>query len=122
MDAVVHFEIPTKKYDTAKKFYMDIFGWKIEEWPGMPNKYGMTTTTNDGKGGINGGLMEPSQPFENATIITISVASIDDYLAKITAAGGQMLMPKSPVGDMGFMARFSDLDGNTVGLWEDAKK
>lgn len=129
MDKVVHFEIPTKDFERAKKFYTELFGWEITEWPGSKTRYGMTMTTptdpNTGPtepGGINGAIMEPSEPYENVTMVTIDVSSIDDYLKKIEAAGGKTLMTKSPVGDMGFMARFQDPEGNVVGLWETAKK
>jgi predicted enzyme related to lactoylglutathione lyase len=31
MDRVVHFEIPADDLDRAKKFYGDIFGWKLDK-------------------------------------------------------------------------------------------
>ncbi|MDD1769677.1 MAG: VOC family protein [Methanomassiliicoccales archaeon] len=31
---VTHFEIPVDKMDRARKFYSDIFGWKITAMPG----------------------------------------------------------------------------------------
>jgi uncharacterized protein len=34
MPTIVHFEIPADDIDRAKKFYSDLFGWKIEKWPG----------------------------------------------------------------------------------------
>jgi len=128
MNKVVHFELPTKDFARAKQFYTDLFGWQISEWPGSKTKYGMSVTTPTGDqgptdpGAINGAIMEPSQPYENVTMITIEVPSIDDHLTKIESAGGKTLMPKSPVGDMGFMARFQDPEGNVVGLWESIKK
>ncbi len=128
MNKVVHFELPTKDFERAKKFYTDLFGWQISEWPGSKTKYGMTATTPTGDqgpiapGAINGAIIEPSQPYENVTMITIEVPSIDDHLKKIESTGGKTLMPKNPVGDMGFMARFQDPEGNVVGLWETAKK
>jgi uncharacterized protein len=128
MDKVVHFEIPIKNYDRAKKFYTELFDWQINEWPGSKFKYGMSTTTPTDKNGpqepgaINGALMEPTEIFEHMTMITIAVSSIEKYLTKITKAGGKTLMPKSKVGDMGFMARFSDSEGNVVGLWENISK
>lgn len=130
MNKVVHFEIPAKDFERAKKFYSDLFGWQIQEWSGAKFRYGLSTTVaSDPKtgapsepGGINGAVMEPTEEFEKTTMITIDVPSIDDYLSKIGTAGGKTLMPKSPVGDMGFMARFQDSEGNTVGLWETTKK
>lgn len=129
MNKVVHFELPAKNLDRAKKFYSELFGWQISEWPGAQRYALSTTVPSDEKtgapnemGGINGAIMEPTQNFDNVTMITIDVPSIDDYLQKIEANGGKTLMAKNPVGDMGFMARFQDPEGNAVGLWETVRK
>jgi predicted enzyme related to lactoylglutathione lyase len=50
------------------------------------------------------------------------VASIDDTLAKITAAGGRMVKPKEEVGGMGYYGYAADSEGNVIGLWEDIEK
>lgn len=49
MPTIVHFEIPADDIDRAKKFYIDLFGWNIEKWPGSENlpggpEYLMITT------------------------------------------------------------------------------
>ena len=33
MPTIVHFEIPADEVERAKKFYSDLFGWKMEKWP-----------------------------------------------------------------------------------------
>jgi uncharacterized protein len=35
---IVHFEIPSDNIERAKKFYNDLFGWKMEKMPG-PMEY-----------------------------------------------------------------------------------
>jgi len=35
MPTIVHFEIPADDVERSKKFYSDLFGWKIEKWPGQ---------------------------------------------------------------------------------------
>lgn len=35
MPTIVHFEIPADDVERSRKFYTDLFGWKIEKWPGM---------------------------------------------------------------------------------------
>lgn len=56
------------------------------------------------------------------TFIEINVQSIDDYLKKIEKAGGTTVLPKGPISDLGFFAVIKDTEGNTIGLWEDAKR
>jgi uncharacterized protein len=34
MPTIVHFEIPADDEERSKKFHSDLFGWKIEKWPG----------------------------------------------------------------------------------------
>jgi predicted enzyme related to lactoylglutathione lyase len=34
MPTVVHFEIPSDNLERTKKFYTELFGWKMEKMPG----------------------------------------------------------------------------------------
>jgi uncharacterized protein len=48
--------------------------------------------------------------------------SIAKWLARIEAAGGKVLVPRTPIGGgMGFFAYFEDSEGNRVGLHEHEK-
>lgn len=125
MNKVVHFEIPAKKLDRAKKFYEDVFDWKLSEW--QPDYLMATTVKSDDKGSpvemgaINGALLK-ADAHNQTTIVTMEVDNIDDYLKKIENAGGAMVMPKQKVGEMGYMARAIDSEENVIGLWENIKK
>ena len=35
MPTIVHFEIPSDDIERSKKFYNELFGWKIDKWPGV---------------------------------------------------------------------------------------
>ena len=130
MDPIVHFEIPVDDLDRAKKFYGPIFGWNLQDWP-MPDGstyIGVHTTPIDEKtrlplkpGAINGGIMKRSA-MAKAPIFAINVGSIDEKVKMVETAGGKVVMPKMDMMGMGFYAYVSDTEGNTVGLWEDAKK
>lgn len=68
--------------------------------------------------GINGGLMkkrDPHQPIVN----TIQVADIDAMTVKIEAAGGKIVVPKNPIPGVGWLAYFTDPEGNTHGLLQE---
>jgi hypothetical protein len=52
----------------------------------------------------------------------VSVPSIDEYLKKIEAEGGQLVTPKTPILDIAFFAVVKDTEGNAIGLWEDIKR
>jgi predicted enzyme related to lactoylglutathione lyase len=34
MPTIVHFEIPVDDVERSKKFYSELFGWKLEKFPG----------------------------------------------------------------------------------------
>ena len=124
MDGVVHFEVPADDVKRAKTFYEKSFGWQIAEFPGM-EYWGCITTKVDEKtrlplspGAINGGLAK--RGMVKSPTFTINVEDIDKAVKKITAAGGKVTVPKMPVGGMGFLAYFTDTEGNTIGLWQNA--
>ena len=120
---VVHFEIPFDDADRARGFYRDAFGWDLVEMPGM--SYTLATTGPSGDAGptepgyINGGMLRRESPNEGP-IMVIDVDDIDAALARIEELGGQTLLGRQAVGEMGWAAYFKDVEGNSMGLWQSA--
>ncbi len=115
MNRIVHFEIPSDNPEKLKEFYGTVFGWEFEGWGDEP--YFLAVTGPEDKGGINGAIMkrrDPKQPVVN----TLSVQSIDKMITVIEKHGGAIVVPKAAVGDMGWVAYFTDPEGNIHGLWE----
>lgn len=54
-------------------------------------------------------------------MITITVDSIDEHFEKVKEAGGEVVVPKGEVPEMGYYAYINDTEGNVIGLWEDLK-
>ena len=124
MYKVQHFEYPATDPERAKKFYEDVFGWKVTSMPfGDMTYYTLHTTKTDDKGmtleqnAINGGMYKRTKD-DDIPLVYVTVDSIEDTLAKAQAGGGKALMKKTPVGDMGFMAKVEDSEGNVIGIWE----
>src|SRR5439155_6827585 len=111
MNRVVHFEIPTDNAERTSGFYSAVFGWKFERWPG-PQPYWLIDTGKDGPG-INGGML-PRTPL--GVVNTIDVASLDDTIKAIESNGGKVIMPKFAVPTIGWLAYFSDTEGNAFGI------
>lgn len=119
MPRVVHFELSADDPERAVKFYEEVFGWKTQTWDG-PQSYWLLTTGEQGQPGINGGLMRRSDnplPPASATNI-IDVPSVDEYSEKITGQGGKVLMPKSAVEGIGYVAYCEDTEGNVFGIMQ----
>jgi len=128
MKPVVHFEIPVEENARAKKFYSSVFDWSFEEMPYQDDVYTFAITTpvdedykNKETGAINGGMFKRDGDLKNP-VITIGVPSIDEYVQKIEAAGGKVIVPKGEVPDMGYYAYFKDTEGNVMGIWENMNK
>jgi uncharacterized protein len=122
MDKVVHFEIPFDDKQRAMKFYSECFGWRLADMPEM--NYVMASTAEVDEqfrpkeaGAINGGLFQRPAEAPNPTLY-VGVSSIEAALAKVTAAGGRVVTPKTPIPGMGAYARIADTEGNVVGLYE----
>jgi predicted enzyme related to lactoylglutathione lyase len=122
---VVHFEIPYDDGDRARGFYREAFGWELQSMPGMG--YTMVSTGPNGDNGaaepgfINGGMLSRADSPSAGPVVVIDVDDIDTALARIGELGGEVLVPRQPVGDMGFSAYVRDPEGNVVGLWETAR-
>lgn len=115
-NAINWFEIPVKNFDKAKKFYETILGAEMQlmEAMGMKSGFFPAELTTGGIGGciIQGKGYEPS---EKGTLVYLNGG--DDLsipLSKVEAAGGKILMLKTSIGPNGFMAHFTDTEGNKV--------
>jgi len=129
MDRVQAFDIPADDMDRAKKFYQEVFGWKIDPVPGSGGNFHEAITVpvdENGEpkviGGINGGFFQRGTHGLKGTFIEINVPSIDKYLTRIESAGGKVVKPKGPMLDIAFFALVKDTEGNVLGLWEDVRK
>ncbi|NPV61023.1 MAG: VOC family protein [Methanotrichaceae archaeon] len=111
MSGIVHFEIPFDEAERVKKFYTELFGWKVEKAPGMD--YWMIYTL----GGPGGGMMKRQEP-DQKIISYFGVSSVSESSSKVEMLGGKVLAPKMAVPKMGYFAVCMDTEGNVFGLWE----
>ncbi|UCD12887.1 MAG: VOC family protein [Thermoplasmatales archaeon] len=117
MPTIIHFDIPADDIERAKKFYTELFGWKIEKAPG-PMEYLFISTTNEkGEEGVGGGMTKRDKPHETITNF-VDVPSVDEYSVKVEKLGGKVVVPKMTVPNFGYLAVCLDTENNTFGLWE----
>jgi len=109
-----HFEIFTKDPARAEKFYGDLFGWQFSH--DMGNDY---ILFNPGKGA--GGAISKVEEFTPSVGLYFEVDSIDGYLKKAGSLGAESITAKTEIPGHGWYAIFRDPDGNSIGLYEDAK-
>jgi predicted enzyme related to lactoylglutathione lyase len=114
-NSVIGFEIFATDVERARKFYQQAFGWKFEAggWPefyhidtGSPKDPGLTMGI---LGKRRGPAAEgPLNSFRN----TIGVSNINDTVAAVSVAGGQLRGNITHIPDVGQVAEFTDTEGN----------
>lgn len=112
MNRPVHFEILTEDPARSTAFYRDVFGWEIATWDG-PQSYWLARTGADARG-IDGGFMH--RHFPQPVINTVAVASLDDTLARVEAAGGKKVHGSNEIPGVGRHLYCADPDGTVFGL------
>jgi predicted enzyme related to lactoylglutathione lyase len=116
------FEIPVSDVQRATKFYEAAFGVKL-----APNEMGPLQMAwfpmEKGAPGAAGTLVkgEGFTPSHQGSMVYFRVEAIDATLKKIVKAGGKTLLPRTSIGQYGFIAHFADSEGNRVALHEAAQ-
>src|SRR6266496_2580059 len=113
---IIWFEVPTNNVERAKKFYGELFGWKIEKLPGPMDYWHIDT--GGAEGTPDGGLLKRQNPGHQGITNYVGVASVDQFVAKVQKLGGKVCMPKTAVSQMGYFAICQDTENNTFALWE----
>ena len=110
---VVHFEIPCDNPEKTMDFFKEVFGWTFKQFD--TEQYWFVNTGDENSPGINGGFLKKrdrKMPLANS----IHVEDIDEAIKKIEKAGGDVVVPKKPVPNLGWIAFFTDPDGNVHGI------
>lgn len=117
-NAINWFEIPATDIARAKKFYEQIFEISMEEMEMEGMTYAMFPF-DPMKGKIAGGLAKSPMhtPSNTGSILYLNAnPDLQLVLDRVTDAGGTITMPKTAIGQNGFMAFFTDTEGNMMAL------
>jgi len=114
--AINWFEIPCEDLDRATVFYETLLGAPMQRIVSeTPMAFFSAEMT-----GTNGTLVKRSfqKPGRGGTMVYLNCdGDLDNVLARVTVAGGLVLMPKTPVpGGHGHFACLRDSEGNHIGL------
>lgn len=106
-----HFEFMSADVARWKSFYGQVFDWSFDDKT-MP---GYTVIHPGGE--PNGGVF-PKPPDAPGPCLTVyfAVKDIDETLGKVTERGGKLLVPRTPIPNVGEFALFTDPEGIIVGL------
>lgn len=113
-NAINWFELPAVNFERAVSFYSQVLGSPLQKVEGEGIVMGFFPTKDGGVGGCvaHGNGNKPNQ--EGALVYLNGGDDLATPLSKVEAAGGKVLMPKTAIGENGFMAIFLDSEGNRV--------
>jgi predicted enzyme related to lactoylglutathione lyase len=120
-NAISWFEIPATDIDRATKFYETIFDVKLNpiDTPNIKMRLFPLDDPMNGVGGsvvASGGFHKPSLT-DGPLIYLNGNPDVQNILNKVEAAGGKIMVSKTEISpEYGFMAVFSDTEGNRIAL------
>lgn len=108
-----HVAIFTEDIGRAKSFYNKVFKWDFSSYG--PDDFAQINT-DDGQ--LIGALQDRKYQLTNEKVIgfecSISVANVDEIATQVGEAGGEVLMPKTEIPNVGWLIKFKDTEGNIV--------
>lgn len=119
-NAISWFEIPTKDLNRAQAFYEKIFDIKMMAMDLAQIK--MRIFPLEDPMGIGGALVYNDQFYKSSSsdgplVYLNANPDVQIILDRIEAAGGKILVPKTQISpEYGYMAMFTDTEGNRVAL------
>ena len=111
------FEIPVTDMPRAKAFYEHVLNVKLQPLNFGPLEIAVFPM-RPGTPGATGALMkgEAFQPSRQGVQIYFFTPDVDGTLERVQKLAGEVVLPKTQIGPLGFIASFEDSEGNRIGL------
>jgi uncharacterized protein len=113
---MTHFAIHIDDIDRAKKFYESVFDWGFNDYGQQDFAQIKADKTVDGEliGALQSRKYSPLPEKVIGFECTIGVESVDDIITRVKSSGGKILVPKIAIPYVGWIAKFSDTEGNLL--------
>jgi uncharacterized protein len=116
-----YFDFTVRDLARAKTFFEQVLGWRFERFE-MPYEYYRIQAGPEGEAGIDGGIGgiedSPTSEGRSMTQVTVPVRDLDDVVARVVAAGGQVVETRMPIPGIGWYATCAEPGGLKFGLIE----
>ena len=111
------FEIPVADMTRAKKFYESLLCVELQDLP-MPGMELSSFPMVQGGEYATGALAKSENhvPAATGTTVFFACENVDDQLDRVESLGGKVVVPKTSIGEYGFIAQIMDPEGNKVAL------
>lgn len=111
--AVNWFEIPVIDVERAAEFYATVLDRALTtmDGPDGPMQVFM------GEDGPAGALIQSAEPVSaQGVLVYLNCPDIDAAIERVAAAGGEVEMARTSIGEYGYTAQFIDSEGNRIAL------
>jgi hypothetical protein len=111
------FEIPVNDIVRAKNFYINVFGYEMQDM-NMPGSEMVAFPWEMNGENATGCLFkaEGCEPSPGGTVVYFTCPDVNGPLSMVEANGGSVVVPKTPIGEHGFFGQFIDSEGNRIGV------
>ena len=114
-NTVTHFEIYGDEPANLASFYRALFGWQVEQMPGLQYwRIQVPSATN----AFSGGLTYRAIPELNGWLLFVNVESMDEALQIIETHGGSIVRPRTAVPRTAWVTIVADPANNLFGVWQ----
>jgi len=111
-----HFEIYGEQPTRLADFYRCVFGWQVEQMPGVD--YWRIQTGSADTNALHGGLTYRAIPDLNGWMLYVNVASLDATVKLVQSLGGSIVRPKTAVPKAAWVTIVADPAKNIFGVWQ----
>jgi len=117
-NAINWFEIPAADFDRAVTFYSQLLGVEIakSEFMGEPQAFFPGSDMEVGGAIVKSNRLTPSTTGALIYLNLQTAENLEQALERVESIGGKALMPKTDIGDPGFIGIILDTEGNQIGL------
>ena len=116
INPITHFEIYGGTPARLAEFYRALFGWEVDQAPGVD--YWRIRTGTAEVDSLSGGLTYRPDCLPPSWVNYVKVASLDEVIAQIQSLGGKILRPRTAVPKAAWYAVVQDPEGNIFAIWQ----
>ena len=113
---MTHFAVHIDDMERAKKFYDGVFDWGFQSYG--PDDFLQIKADKSENGELIGSIQSRKySPVPDKIIgleCTVGIENIDHIIEKVKSNGGQVLMSKTAIPYVGWIAKFLDTEGNLI--------
>ena len=119
MNPVTWIEMPVTDMARAKAFYAQLLGSPVKDLDSPVEDMEIAALPMEqDQPNASGALVKGKNyvPHGDATTVYFACDELSNELARVEPAGGKVLMPKTSIGEYGYIALALDTEGNRIGL------